>query len=99
MNSNRPKTLARNYIDQILERDVDLLLLEELHCELQFQNFLAAIVFGPAHGLCFLEAWNSVTDASLGESDLIVIYAQEDGRRVGVLLENKIKANFMREQA
>jgi hypothetical protein len=89
--------LGRTCLDKLEERDIDLLLLEELMCEPVFQARLAQLVL-PAEPTRFLEASNSVCSTSHGESDLIAIY-ESAGGAVAVHLENKIAASFMPEQA
>lgn len=89
--------VGRGTVDRVEERDVDLMLLEELVCEPAFQSFVAANVLGEGAWL-FDEAFNSVSSVSHGESDLIAVYASCE-RRIAVMIENKIAANFMPEQA
>ena len=52
------------------------------------------LVLGEANDAAFIEASNSISTASDGESDLIAIYARGD-HRLAVMLENKISASFM----
>jgi hypothetical protein len=89
--------LGRTCLDKLEERDIDLLFLEELMCEPTFQERLAVLAL-PGEQARFLEASNSVCSTSHGESDLIAIYDSADGV-VAVLLEDKISASFMPEQA
>lgn len=88
---------GRTCLDKLEERDIDLLLLEELMCEPAFQERLARLLL-PGEQPKFLEASNSVCSTSHGESDLVAVYHSEGGV-VAVHLENKIAANFMPEQA
>lgn len=88
---------GRTCLDKLDERDVDLLLLEELICEPAFQERLAKLAL-PAEDATFVEASNSVCSTSHGESDLIAIYVCT-GSAVALHLENKISASFMPEQA
>lgn len=89
--------MDRTFVDQVYERDIDLLILEELHCDGEFQRLIASRLFG-ACDASFESAWNSVSDVSYGESDLIATFAIED-ETTAVLLENKIKAPFQQDQA
>ncbi len=78
----------------VQERDIDLLLLEELHSSLGFVRW-----FGQRVGLQspdFNGAWYSVSNAD-GESDLLlrVLVGNE---RVGVLIEDKIAASEQPDQ-
>lgn len=94
----RQGRLGRHFLDRIEERDVDLMLLEEVTCEPAFQDLVASLTLGPGRGWTFLEASNSVSTASHGESDLIVLYGLGE-RIMAVMLEDKITAAFMPEQA
>lgn len=61
------------FIECIAERDIDLLLLEELHVSAAFRTWLVGQTFGPVvHCNTFLGAWHSVCHPTLGESDLVV---------------------------
>jgi len=79
----------------VIERDIDLIILEELASSQEFLNvFLSkvglsnAIVVGLEH---------SKTDVELGESDITVIL-QLDDRKHGLLIEDKIDAMAQPEQ-
>jgi hypothetical protein len=96
--TNFTSRFRRHFVDRIEERDVDLMLLEEVACERGFQEFVAMRMLELDRDWTFLEAANSISTVSHGESDLLVVYA--NGSRVAaVLIENKITANFMPEQA
>jgi len=80
----------------VAERDIDLLLLEELNVSHEFSGWLFQRTFGDEAVVPSCEgAWHSVTHPQLGESDLIVIY--EDGS--AILVENKVDAPAQPEQA
>jgi hypothetical protein len=84
--------MAAVYVVQ--ERDIDLLLLEELHSSPHFVNWV-----GQRVGLqspAFDGAWYSVSNAD-GESDLLlrVLVGPE---RVGVLIEDKVAASEQTDQ-
>lgn len=84
----------------VLERDIDLLLLEELHCSPMFQAWLACRIFGAsAVPAKLLGAWHSVTHPTLGESDLEAAFLDQGGYKIHVLIENKIDASFQPEQS
>jgi len=96
--ANAASRFGRHFVDRIEERDVDLMLLEEASCEPGFQKFLAVQALEAGQDWTFLEGANSISTVSHGESDLLLIYGS--GLRVAALLiENKIAANFMPEQA
>ncbi|HEY1612340.1 MAG TPA: hypothetical protein VGF97_01435 [Rhizomicrobium sp.] len=76
------------YLASVAERDIDLLLMEEFHIS---DDFVAW--FCGRAGLANVApagAWHSVSDTD-GESDLL-LRVTSDGKRVGILIENKIAA-------
>lgn len=76
------------YLATVHERDVDLLLMEEFHVSPGFTRW-----FAQKAGLQDAEfngAWRSVTDAD-GETDLLLRVTRL-GKRIGILIENKITA-------
>lgn len=83
-------------IESIQERDIDLILLEELSTEnsfcKQFVSELNLPDFSSSNG-----AWRSITDFGLGETDLLFSYNSFD-KRIFVLIENKLDASFQYEQ-
>lgn len=83
-------------IESIQERDIDLLLLEELSCNFAFADWLTQEA-----GLPKLKelngAWKSIIEFGLGETDILFDYSSEH-KRVYLLIENKIDANFQNEQ-
>jgi len=89
---------GRSCLDRVEERDIDLLLLEELTCEPDMQRLMASLTISDAANAIFLESSNSVSPVSGGESDLILLYAVFN-KTVAVMMENKIGASFMPEQA
>lgn len=85
-------------IRYVAERDIDLLVLEELHVSEPFRVWLAEKVFGRAVRLeSFVGAWHSVTHVT-GESDLEVDFIDAEGCHRRLLIENKIDANFQPAQ-
>ena len=89
---------GRHFVDRIEERDIDLMLLEEVSCEPGFQKLIAVLALDPSFDWSFVEAANSISTVSHGESDLVAIF--QSGERVAaVMIENKIAASFMHEQA
>lgn len=87
-------------LESVCERDIDLLLLEELHCDAAFAMwFLDQVHDGQANGPEMLSACHSVCHGDLGESDLVILYQLGDSHRLGVLVENKIDAAPQPRQA
>lgn len=83
-------------IESIQERDVDLLLLEELYCNESFCEW-----FVQELGLPLLKEkigiWRSISDFGLGETDLLFSY-KSDKYKIFVLIENKLNSPFQEEQ-
>ena len=81
----------RTYLN-VTERDVDLLILEELHISENFANWFASCVLGSSVQVKMIGVWHSVSDAMLGESDLVYLYQSSDRSSQAILIENKIDA-------
>lgn len=87
-----------NYIpvESVQERDVDLLLIEELNVSLDFCKwFISAIGLGQT--VSNLKAFRSISDYGLGETDILISYSVDD-RTTFILVENKIDASFQENQ-
>jgi hypothetical protein len=76
------------YLASVAERDIDLLLMEEFHISDDFVAWFCGEIgvtdISPAG------AWHSVSDTD-GESDLLLRVVRA-GRRIGILIENKVAA-------
>ena len=57
---------GRTCLDRVEERDIDLLLLEELICEIGMRDLMAALVLDGLDDPTFPEASNSISTASDG---------------------------------
>ena len=86
------------YLESVRERDIDLLLIEELHVEPTFKQFIFASLLPRQDAACFVGAWHSVSTHH-GESDLIAIFINEVGKRIALLIENKINASAQFRQS
>ncbi|WP_198781162.1 hypothetical protein [Shewanella putrefaciens] len=84
--------LELKFVSSIAERDIDLLILEELSVSTEFREWFSSRVFGEAIYQSQLGTWHSVSDAQLGESDIIFLFEAIDGPRTAILIENKIDA-------
>lgn len=87
----------------IIERDIDILLLEAVHASPLFLAHLSGRLLGhPPEMVSLVRGAYSVSDGSLGESDFVFVADVREGvaapRRIGFLVENKIKAGFMPRQ-
>ena len=83
------------YLVSVEERDVDLLLMEEFHIDDEFVAWFCARL-GLGH-VTATGAWHSVSDSD-GETDLL-LRVTASGKRIGVLIENKITAPEQDKQA
>lgn len=84
-----------NKVASVTERDIDLLLLEELNVSNEFSRWFYVTVTQDKNSSPSVDgAWHSVTDPVLGESDLVVTY--KNG--TAILIENKIDAIAQPEQ-
>lgn len=84
--------LEVQFIAYVAERDMDLLLLEELTVSESFRMWFSKKAAASREYRCKLGAWHSVVDSTLGESDLVFMFLSRTGERVAVLIENKIDA-------
>ena len=83
------------YLVSVEERDVDLLLMEEFHVTEEFTAWFCAQL--GLRNATPIAAWHSVSDAE-GETDLL-LQVIVDGRKIGVMIENKIGAPEQDRQA
>jgi hypothetical protein len=91
--------LRRAVWSTILERDVDLALVDLLHTSAPFRAWLLRRVADdmPQAGAAFLGAWHSVNTPN-GESDVEAEWHLASGERLLLLVEDKIGAAFQPEQ-
>ena len=90
--SKKETDVQLNQVSHITERDIDLLLLEELTVNIEFQKWLSSRIFDEELFKSHLGVWHSVSDAELGESDLLYIFKSENDEKFAILIENKIDA-------
>jgi hypothetical protein len=88
-----------NFIEAVSERDIDLLLLEEFTVNAGFRAWFVETAVDKLSGASFIGAFHSISDARLGESDIVLGFDHADTKRCAVLLENKIDAAFQPDQA
>lgn len=88
-----------NFIEAVSERDIDLLLLEEITVNAGFRSWFVQNAVDKLSGASFVGAFHSISDARLGESDIVLGFDQANAKRCAVLLENKIDAGFQPDQA
>ena len=94
----RHSMLEINFLESVTERDVDLLILEELSVSDQFREMFSTLVFSETVYKAYIGTWHSVCSDNLGESDLLFIFDAMNGLETAILIENKIDAAPMPEQ-
>ncbi|OGO28028.1 MAG: hypothetical protein A2W33_06175 [Chloroflexi bacterium RBG_16_52_11] len=89
----------KNILEAIYERDIDLLVLEEMHVSPAFRKWLVDIVLEQKVELAqFLNARHSISQ-ELGESDLFFEFEDAFKHKWVFLIENKITAPSQPDQA
>ena len=92
----RRTQMIKCYFSDVSEHDMDMLFMEEFICSNEFRNlFTNQVGFSNAR---ILSAHSSKRDPLYGESDITVIL-ESAGERIGLLIEDKIDAIAMPEQA
>lgn len=86
--SAAPDSDFGRYLASVAERDIDVLLMEEFHVSDDFVAWFCGEL--GLHGVAPAGAWHSLSDTD-GESDLL-LRVLKDGRRIGILIENKVAA-------
>ena len=87
-------------LEAVVERDIDLLLIEELNVDSNFRSWFYGLVWGTGnHDLTFLGAWHSLTHPDYGESDVVVLVEEEEDHKLAILIEDKIDAITQPNQA
>lgn len=82
-------------IESVRERDIDLLILEELFSNTSFEKLFLEKVQKPQYS--FSKAYRSITEAGLGETDILVEFTDKE-KKLYILIENKIDALFQDTQ-
>lgn len=85
-------------IESIRERDIDLLLIEELNVNRDFCSFFVQNLFEDSSNIIEAKALHSVVNPQFGETDILFFY-KTDKSSNAILIENKIDANAQPEQA
>lgn len=82
-------------LESVRERDVDLLILEELYAKTGFETLFLKII--DKQDFSFVKAYRSMTTAGLGETDIQAefIFGQ---KQLILLIENKVDAEFQNAQ-
>ncbi len=88
--------MIKCYFSDVSEHDIDLLFIEEFVCSAEFLNLFTKTVGIEESNV--VSVYSSKTDAEFGESD-ITVTIESKGERIGLLIENKIDAIAMPNQA
>jgi hypothetical protein len=90
----------RQILEVVTERDMDLLVLEELNVCPDFAVWwIDQVTHGQSDSPIAVTAYHSVSHAVLGESDLVLTYENSRSERHAILIENKIDATAQPDQA
>ena len=90
------RVLAEFNVNYVSEKDIDLLIIEEFAANIAFANIFVTHININKYQIEALE--HSVTDVSNGESDIRIILSS-NGKRIALLIEDKISAMAMPQQA
>lgn len=83
-------------VEAIQERDIDLILLEELSTDITFAEWFVRELQLPT--LTSINgSWKSMSQIGLGETDILFSYLSNE-KRIVILIENKLDASFQNEQ-
>lgn len=83
----------------IQERDIDLLLVEELVASSNFREwFIEKAISDTVENTTFIDVWHSVYDSEFGESDIEFGVTEDGSQDILVLIENKIDAELQEDQ-
>ncbi|HEV2608357.1 MAG TPA: hypothetical protein VGT79_10295 [Xanthomonadaceae bacterium] len=92
MESAMSDTSSRRVIAKLYERDIDLVLIEELQSSAEFRRWLAARVYGTDCYMDKYQSFHSWTDETKRESDVVYIFRANESALNAILIENKIDA-------
>jgi hypothetical protein len=76
-------------VESVRERDIDIILLEELTANENFVKWIIDKLKLPNYKK-FYGAWKSISDFGLGETDILFSYSTANNLIVYVLIENKL---------
>ncbi len=86
----------QNFIEAVQERDIDLLLLEEITVSVEFREWIVKQITGEKIKK-FVEPKHSVSDSN-SEFDIVLIFISESGKKHALLIEDKIGAMAQKNQ-
>lgn len=91
--------LDRPPIDNVVESDLDFALVFGLFVSPEFRQSFLKLIAPDLGEVQYEGAWRSVSDGNLGETDVLVLVTTDQGKKVAILIEDKIDATFQPEQA
>lgn len=75
----------------LAERDMDLLVLEEMQVSAPFRTWLVGKLYNNSRKIHrFLGAWHTPSNGALGSVDILFLFEELSGRKCAILIENKI---------
>ena len=75
----------------LAERDMDLLVIEEMHASEPFRDWLVAKLYNNTRKIReFVGAYHTFTLDPLGSVDIMFVFIDVSGRKCAILIENKI---------
>lgn len=86
------------FVASVAERDMDLVLVEEFAVNDEFCDWFTSRLYRKPVFTSSIGAWHSVTDAALGETDVLYMFKSDDDGRIALLIENKIDAGAQPKQ-
>lgn len=87
-------------IAAVVESDLDLVLLIEMHANPLFRRRLLEYIFGAdVQDHRFIGAWRNTYDPATGETDVLMLVEHPVGHRTALLIEDKINAQLQPRQA
>lgn len=101
MKGNIEKSIEeiRPFIESVQERDIDLLLFEELEVSSKFRKwFITQVYDNKIKEKEFKGVWHSLSEAS-GESDLVFLFMSNSTKKYAIFIEDKIDALPQKNQA
>ena len=87
------------FVASVAERDLDFVLVEELSVNDEFCDWFTSRLYRKPVFSASIGAWHSVSDASLGETDVLYMFRSDEDGRIAILIENKIDAAAQPQQA
>ena len=87
-----------NCLQSVSERDIDMILVEELQASEAFRRWFSTKVFADAVYKSKIGAWHSVSNSALGESDIVFLFVTNLDGTSAILIENKISASAQPNQ-